>query len=289
MHSRKSDLPTVQEVLSGNIDIASPPEIFLKVSEILDDPTKNAHDAGRIIERDPGLTSRLLKIVNSAIFGFPSKVTSVGRAIAIIGNVELRNLVLATVVVDRFSHIPSGIPSMREFWSTSVRCALYAKTLASHHPLCNDASTIFVCGLLHNLGSLIIYSKLPDLANEAVILAKADGITLQEAEQQILGFDRFEIGADLCKLWRLSNLIVKTIKFHNCPMAANIYTQEIAVVTLADYMSNTFDFEQEKLDHQSVVDHSVANYLAITPNIIESIVQTVESEFDELFRLIYHA
>ena len=289
MHSTKDNPPTIQEVLSGNIDIASPPEIFLKVSEILDDPTKNAYDAGRIIEGDPGLTSRLLKIVNSAVFGFPSKVTSITRAIAIIGNIELRNLVLATIVVDRFSQIPSKIPSMREFWSISIRCALYARTLASYHPQCNDASTIFVCGLLHNLGSLILYSKLPDLANEAAILAKTDGITQQEAEQQIIGFDRFDIGANLSKLWCLPNLIVKTIKFHNRPTAANIYTQEIAVVTLADYMSSTLDSEQDELDYHAVLEHPAANYLAITPDIIESIVNTVESEFDELFRLIYHA
>ena len=289
MNSTSNKLIRVQELLSGDIDIVSPPEIFLQVSEILDDPTKNAYDAGRIIENDPGLTSRLLKIVNSAIFGFPSKVTSVTRAIAIIGNVELRNLVLATIVVDRFSKIPSEIPSMREFWRKSIRCALFARALTSYHPQCNDASTIFVCGLLHNLGNLVIYSRIPELASQAVILAKTDKISMQDAEQQVMNFDRFDVGGELCKLWRLPNLITKTIMFHNRPMAANIYTQEIAVVTLADYMSTILDSRSENVDIEVIIDHPATEFLAVTPDIIQSIVDIVESEFEEIFQLIYQS
>ena len=289
MNSTNANPPTIQEVLSGNTDIASPPEIFLKVSEILDDPTKNAYDAGRIIESDPGLTSRLLKIVNSAIFGFPSKVTSVARAIAIIGNVELRNLVLATVIVDRFSDLPSEIPSMREFWSTSVRCALYAKALASHCPQCDEASTVFVCGLLHNLGSLILYARLPDLANEAAVRAKKDAIPQSDAERKIIGFDRYDIGAELCKRWRLPELIIDTIKFHNRPTEANDHAAEIAVVCLADHLSNSFVPDQEEKDYTTILEHPGATLIKVTADIIESITDTVESDYGELFALIYHA
>ncbi len=289
MNSTSNKSISIQEILSGNIEIASPPEIFLQVSEILDDPTKNAYDAGRIIENDPGLTSRLLKIVNSAIFGFPSKVTSVTRAIAIIGNVELRNLVLATIIVDKFSKLPSEIPSMRDFWSQSLRCALYARALTSYHPQCNDASTIFVCGLLHNIGSLVIYSRIPELAIQSQLLAKSDEINMRDAEQQVIGFDRFEVGSELCKLWRLPNLIGKTIMFHNCPMAANVYTQEIAVVTLADYMTVTLDSLSDDIDTQVILDHSATEFLAVTPDIIQTIVENVDTEFQELFQLIYQS
>lgn len=280
---------SIQEILSGNIDIASPPEIFLQVSQILDDPTKNAYDAGRIIENDPGLTGRLLKIVNSAVFGFPSKISSVARAISIIGNVELRNLVLATVIVDKFSKLPSEIPSMREFWSQSIRCALYARALASYHPQCNDASTIFVCGLLHNIGCLVIYSRIPELAIQSQILAKSGEIDIQDADQLVFGFDRFEVGSELCKLWRLPNLIGNTIRFHNSPMAANVHTQEVAVVTLADYMTVTIDSLSDDIDIQVILDHSATEFLAVTPDIIQTIIDKVDTEFQEIFQLIYQA
>ena len=137
---------TVESLLSENVELASPPEIFLKVSEIIDDPTKNAKDVGVVLENDPGLAARVLKIVNSAFYGFPSQITSISHAVAIVGEQDIRSLVLATLVVDRFSAYPNKIMPMREFWRTSVHNALIAKILVNFHQKSRQLGSVFACG-----------------------------------------------------------------------------------------------------------------------------------------------
>lgn len=279
---------TIADLLSQNIDISSPPEVFLKVTEVLDNPAKNAVDAGKVIENDPGLTSRLLKIVNSAFFGFPSAITSVSRAISIVGTVELRTLVLATIVVDRFQSLDAKIPSMREFWITSIRCALYCKALVRYLPQINDSSSLFVCGLLHNIGSLVLFDRAPELVNSAVDLAQSAELAYEVAELKVMGFDHFEVGAELALLWRLPEQIEKTMRYHNHCEKSQSFCNEIAIVSIAHCLSHgTFTDKNAELIALAG-NSSVRELLVETPSLAESLCDEVNTQFPEIFQLIYH-
>lgn len=279
---------TISDLLSQKVDIASPPEVFLKITEILDNPAKNAIDAAKIIENDPGLTSRLLKIVNSAFFGFPASITSVSRAISIIGTVELRNLVLATIVVDRFQRLNAKMPTMREFWITSIRCALFSKALAKRLPQSIDLSLVFVCGLLHNIGSLVLFDRVPERVNAAAELSQSSVISIGAAEKKVLGFDHFEVGAELALLWRLPESIEKTIRYHNHDEKSTSFRDEITVVSIADFLSKgTFSNSNSELIEMSG-NSRITDLFTQDPNLPEALTNEVDSQFPEIFQLIYH-
>ncbi len=278
---------SIEEILSGSPDIVSPPEIFLKVSEILDDPTKNAYDAGRIIETDPGLTSRLLKIVNSALFGFPTKIDTISRALPIIGVIQLRHLVLATVIIDRFANLPSKIPSIREFWQQSVQCALYSREIAHIHAQSIEPSVLFVCGLLHNIGCLLIYYREPELANAAIEYAFDHKLPNYMGEQHILGFDRFEIGGELAKLWQLPDIIEITIRNHEIPNTSKDYKLETSIVSFSDQIIRASQTMQHNDEFPIFYTAEQLSQLKLSPELISSISVEVDSHFKQIFSQIF--
>ncbi len=275
------DLPaiSVRELLAGNVQLASPPELFLAINRALEDPDATAQDVAHIIQHDPGLAARLLKIVNSAFYGFPSRTTSIAHAVTILGERDLRNLVLATLVVDKFSSLPNSILSMREFWIVSVRCALFAKALTDRHRLGKRLNSVFICGLLHEVGRLVIYHRIPELARAAALLMKAEGVGERSAEVRTMGFDHYEVGAELAKRWRLPEVIAITIEHHGHPQDALLFAQEAGIVTLASLLSLNA--------RADAMDSSLWCFLSLDKTIVDAIDGEVDRQFRELFQLIY--
>ncbi|NOY63354.1 MAG: HDOD domain-containing protein, partial [Gammaproteobacteria bacterium] len=122
---------------------------------------------------------------NSPFYGFPSQINTISRAITIIGTRELRDLVLATLVVRTFNGLDNELISMEQFWRHSVTCAVVARVLAGHlHE--SNTERFFVVGLLHDIGSLIIYRKIPELAREALLRSEHGDIALYQAERDVI-------------------------------------------------------------------------------------------------------
>ena len=270
----------ISDLLSGDLQLASPPTVYFELKKITDDPSKSLVEAGRIIEKDPGLTARLLKIVNSAFFGFPAKISTISHAITLIGVRELENLVLATLVIDKFSSMPSGLISMRDYWATSLRCALNAKELSNHLSEFEASDTIFVCGLLHDIGRLIFYRRIPALARE-IGLQKA-GSDKEEAhiEKNLLGFDHFETGAELAVLWNLPAMIETTIRNHTEPDLAGQFSHEANLVRLAYRLSEEAIFDPENFIMED-------KFTLFSLADLETVTQKANSEFDEIFSFFY--
>ena len=153
------------EIIKGNEDLPSLPAIFNEVNEAVDDPRSSMGDIAEIISSDISLSARILRLVNSAFFGFPSRIDTISHAVTIIGTQQLRDLVLATAVIDLFRGIPSELVDMRSFWQHSISCGIASRILSSYHREAN-IEHFFVAGLLHDLGRLILYIKIPDQTKE---------------------------------------------------------------------------------------------------------------------------
>jgi len=227
----------IETLLTGDVKLASPPEIYLKINEILDDPAKTPRDAEQVIQYDPGLSARLLRLVNSAFYGFPRQITSISRAITILGIRELRDLVLATVVMERFGHLPNTLMTLREFWRLSVRLALLAKVMKKHVAQSGRMESVFLCGLLHEIGRLVIYARIPELARAAMLLSEQKSVEETDAERAVYGFDHYQLAAELARRWNLPPVIVTTLYCHGHPEDAESFDLETALVSLACRLS----------------------------------------------------
>ena len=201
---RVSDLPTL-------------PAVYFRVRSVIEEPDSFALDVAREICCDPGLSMRLLRVANSAYYGMPRKVESIMDALAIIGANQIHNLVLATSIAMAFDGVAPPLMNMRKFWRTSLYRALVARCLAkqSRH---NDAERAFVEGLVGDIGHLVMYMQMPDVADKALQRSIETAVPVHRIEREMLGFDYAELGAELVAGWNISPKIEAALRHHAEPL-----------------------------------------------------------------------
>lgn len=231
---------TPAELVQGMVKLVSLPHICIRVNLMVEDPNYSTMEIGQIIGQDASLTARLLKLANSPFYGFQSKIETVSRAIMVIGHHELRDLVIAVSAVRTFNKIPMDLANMASFWRHSMFCAIVSRLLAQRchvlHP-----ERLFIAGLLHDIGQLIIFHKLPDAARH-VLSRVSNNEELFHAEQELLAFSHADVGAELMKSWQLPASLQETIKFHHNPDQAPNNPLEAAIVNIANYVTNNEEF-----------------------------------------------
>jgi len=263
------------DLFRGDLQLTSPPNIYFELQRTIANPDKSITDIGFIIEQDPALSIRTLKIVNSVFFGFPAQIASIDRAITIMGVQALQNLVLATVVIDKFSSMPGGLLSMQDFWARSLRCALISKELCIYGNNKSDLDSIFICGLLHDIGQLVFYRRIPVLARQIGLLVESGSVDEIQAENNILGFNHYQTGAELARLWKLPEIIVETIGQHNHPDYTGVFADAASIVRTANYLC--------KIDMKNT--HPNTFCKNIPEDDLSNIIDKAHDQFEAIFKL----
>lgn len=229
-----------KDLVRGTVRLVSLPDIFIKVNRMVDDPTSSASDIGKLISQDPTLTARLLKIANSPLYGFPSRIDTVSRSITVIGTRGLRDLILASQTIEMFSGFGNGFIDMYEFWRHSIYCGVLARILATK---CNALHTepFFVSGLLHDIGQLIILNKLPEMAKEAHLRSKDCAEPLFKLEDEIIGFNHAQVGGELLRMWKLPVNIRDAVAYHHAPGMATESPLGAAIVHMSTAIARKDD------------------------------------------------
>ncbi len=217
--------------------LVSPPDVYLKITDMIASDMASADEFSEIILCDPGLTARILKLVNSSYFGLPSKVDTVSRGVAILGMSELSSLVYSVCAVQSFSRISSGVTNMNTFWRHGVYVGLCAKALAIRLN-CLNSERLFVAGLLHDIGTLAINAKFPEVVEAMILNAAGDESKIVSAERESLGFDHAYLGALILENWNLPEATCDAIRYHHEPRAAQVTTLEANILCTADILAN---------------------------------------------------
>lgn len=187
-----------------------------------------------VVNKAQGLATRVLSLANSAYYGLQSEVTSVQRAVAVLGMAEIRALVLALGVsrmIDR-SRLPAGF-DLREYWIHQLSVAAGCRLLARRLPGC-DAETCYTAGLLHDLGKLLIAAYRPEDWAAIRQMARDEKLMDSEAEELLLGLDHGVVGARLLTFWDLPMALTEPINWHHAPYLAGEHERAALVVHVAD-------------------------------------------------------
>jgi putative nucleotidyltransferase with HDIG domain len=193
------ELPTIPETLSS-------------ILALITDPNSSVADLARVMELDQSLTAKVLRMVNSAFYGFYRQVTTVRDAAVILGFNEIRILALTVSMFDVFQASSSRWERGR-FWEHSLVVGMATESLAKLAKL--DQKEAFVAGLLHDLGKVAFDFVLGEKWSDLVVQAGREGIPLNELEKSDLGVDHGELGAWLGEKWRLPEGIIATMQFHH--------------------------------------------------------------------------
>ncbi len=277
--------PTLQSLVDGAIELFSLPDIYFQVNEMISDPRFSVENIGRVIAKDPALSARLLKVVNSPFYGFQAKIDTVSRAIVVIGIDDLKNLILATSVVDKFNKIPCELVDMTTFWMHSVNCGVIAKLLAKES-LVLHSERLFLAGLLHNIGSLVLYHKMPNESLKVLLAADNDRNLIGGLEQEIIGFNHAEMSGELIKSWGLPESLYEAIACYLNPAAAQVHKLDAYLLSLAAFLVNASDQGLVIEDVIDELDQRQFSLIHLKKDQILGVVHQAESDFSQLFELM---
>lgn len=227
------------ELVKGVGGLVSLPDVFIRINQQVEDPDSSLDDIVRVVSQDPSFTVRLLRVANSPFYGFSSAIETVARAVTLIGANQVRNLALSTSVAKTFAGLPNELVSMDNFWHHSLYCALAARILARRAGGRMDPEAMFTAGMLHDIGELVIFNRLPEQAKEALelVLDSGDEMPVHLAERQVMGMDHAQVGGELARQWNLPPLLCDCIEFHHDIGSARHCPRETAIVHIANVIA----------------------------------------------------
>ena len=270
----------LSQLIRNKENVPSIPTIFYQISEAVDDPRSSMRDIAQIISADQSLSARLLRLVNSAFFGFPSRIDTISHAVTIIGTKQLRDLALATSVIQMFKGIPSELIRVKPFWQHCIACGIGSRLLASFQKMPNIES-FFVSGLLHDIGRLILYSHNTEQAKEALTLSAEEGKLLYISERDVMGFDHAEVGGLLLGEWRLPKSLEETVRFHHRPAGSRRFPMETSIAHVSDLIANAMQLGTSGERLVPALAKSAWDEIGLSSSILAPMTQQMDQQYKD--------
>lgn len=218
-----------------DIDKLAPmPQAFNIVLEVMRDPKSSASDLSEVIKKDQALTAKILKIVNSAYYGFYRKIGNVQHAIVILGFTEIKNISLAACIIQAYDNSDNPFFNLEEFWRHSLGTAYIARSLSTLKPEFNSEDA-FAIGLMHDLGKVVLDQHFSEQFRTSIDLANQRSQKLHEVSTEIMNIDHAEVGAIIAENWKLPVSLVKAIQYHHYPSKADEEISDVYMAHLANY------------------------------------------------------
>lgn len=222
---------------AGEVFVLS--DSFIRIKELIDDESSTIDDINDVIIIDPALAGTILKLANSSFFNYPGKIDTISKAVLVLGITEVYNLVIAYFTTQAFKSIKAEHDFLENFWEESVDCALLVKFLGCSLNIPN-AERLFILGILHNLGELIVKQISPDKINECKTRENSE--LPWKIQYDILGFTYGDCSAEMLKLWQLPYNLVSPIR-----------NQDEADFTLVNTESQLLYIAKRIMTHQKLL------------------------------------
>jgi putative nucleotidyltransferase with HDIG domain len=182
-----------------------------KVISLTKDPKSSAADLQKVIKGDTALTTKVLKIVNSAYYGFPSSITSISQAIVILGFKTIRNLAMSVSILENVFKNTDGY---EEIWQHSVVTAITSQAIAEKFKYLN-AEEAFIAGIIHDIGKIILSTYFPETMKEILNYTKDNSISFYDSEKNLIDTDHALIGGWLLRRWEFPQILIDAVKYHH--------------------------------------------------------------------------
>ena len=256
-----------QQVLDQIKEIPAMPNVIVKALGIIKDDTSGTKELSEIMAYDQALTSQVLKLVNSAYYGFAQEITSVGKALALLGMTQTRNIIIAVAMKPMLTS-----QGGRDMWKHSLRCAVACEYLAEKTGVV-DAGDAFTIGFLHDIGKILL-NIVDTMLYQKVRTAVKNGMDIIEAENEMFETNHADMGFLLAKKWKLSVLLANCIKYHHDPLSSSMPQ----VSTLA-YVANKISHDEPDVFDEALVKEQ----LGLDVNTLMQYREKIEEKTNVLF------
>ncbi len=272
--------PDKKSLAQRETELATLPDIFTRILEALNNPRSSAAHVAEIIGADANLSSRLLRLINSPYFGLSKKVDTLQRAVAMAGSRRLVALAAGVSLITFFDDVPEELFDMNSFWRHSIACGGAARLMGDRLGL--DGERLFVCGLLHDVGRLVMLRRRPDLVLSAMHTAYTEHCTLHAAEKHIWGYDHGELTGELLSSWSLPDSLVAAVcKHHKQSAAAN---PDSACIHMADGLAHLLENPSQNAPMPQLYD-ACWKSLGLRPGDLPQLLERTNNQAKTMHRL----
>jgi HD-like signal output (HDOD) protein len=218
-------------------ELSTLPNVILRILEVMNNPMADARDVEKEIIEDPVITSKILRVANSAYYGANRDISSISQAVVLMGFAEVQNVALSASIFNSFSGGTKAF-DRREFWEHCFMTGCAADALQNRvNAQTNDG---FVAGLLHDIGRIVLDQFFQEEFCEIVHLAETEEISLLEAERKVLGVTHCDIGYWVTESWNLPPMLTDSILFHHTPFSCRESYVLTSIVHVADSIVKAF-------------------------------------------------
>lgn len=249
----------------------------------MDDQNSTADDFSKVVGSDPNLAAVVLKVVNSALFGFPGQIDNISRAVNLLGIGQLHDMVLGAAAMKSLD-FPNDIVPLKTFWRCSLYSGVLARLLATELNIRNN-ECLFVIGLLHEIGSIIIYSKYPEQAKQAIASLSEENPLIHIAEQKLMGFNYGQVGGLLMAQWQLPLNFQVITYYQPTPTDAPLHPLATALMHLAHAYAHKA-FADTGTPLEKLINPEALKLLNLTPTQIETALEKTKLVSSEMEKAI---
>lgn len=274
------------QLIDSNIKLVSLPAIVAHVNQLANDPSASAADIAYAIGQDPALTARLLKIVNSPFYRFPSQIDTLSMAVTVLGTRQLRDLVIAAAIIKRFQSKIDPAFNIEVFWCHSITCAIAARNIALKLMLANS-ERFFVAGLLHDIGKMVMYLLLPNESFKLLKEMEKPDCDIENIEHNIFGFTHDDVGVALLTAWHFPESLIAPIRAHVALEGPDQYLKDAALIHLANNIANNLQAPISR-DDDTMLNPKAIDLLQLTPEMIETVYEETYRHMDVLLEIFYY-
>lgn len=276
---------TPDNLLDNCPELTTLPAIYHKLNEAINSPNCTTGIISRIVSQDPILTMKVLRMVNSAFYGFPQEIEDIPQAILIIGMQQLNDLVLANTVISLFEKSESKLFSMKEFWEFSVASGLSCRIIGE---LSNErfSERLFVSGLLHNVGRLVMAITQPGLLIKARHVSIDKGIPMHEAENLVFGFNNEDMNFHLMNSWSIPSSISDIASHYMDPENSADHSKEALIVKISHSLAQSLSLGNTGDYFICPLSEHNWECIGITVNSIEETIKRLDEQFKEVLQTL---
>jgi putative nucleotidyltransferase with HDIG domain len=204
--------------------------------ELLNADNRYTTQISEVIRRDPSLTARLLRLVNSVYYGLTTPVNNIEEAVFYLGVRQIRQLAMVTPIIEDFQKLAGRTPfPWRQFWQHCIATAIITREITNLTGVAVDESD-YLAGLIHDVGKIVMAASCPEHFAEVNRRILAGGISQLDAEKAVLGMDHTELGAIYLEHHHLPQVMVEAARFHHQPSRASTYANVVAAVQISDLL-----------------------------------------------------
>ena len=248
---------------------------LVEMNRMLEDSNISTEQIAELISKDQVLSAKVLKMVNSPIYGFPGRISSVHHALVLLGFNVVRGLLLSTSV---FENLPAH---MNKLWDHSMATSLASAEIARILKY-SDPGEFAVAGLLHDIGKVVIEVQLPEASSQVRKLIKNQDLNIRQAEEEILGFRHDKVNEWLGNTWRLPLVLREGITYHHNPQAAPNYPEIAACVQLGDFLARVFQQGSGGDDQVPEISPQTFKMLGLNQHVLVQVLDEVSEKFSEI-------